>query len=131
MHLLTVESVKMYRSQINDNGLLAMHVSNRYLRLEPVVAAIAPKNGLVCRIWSDADNAPPGKTESSWILLAKDDTTLGAKITDDPQGNWKPIPLDENIPAWTDDFQDVLRVIRSKELQAVRRRFGFSTPVVD
>ncbi len=128
VHLLTVESVKMYRERIAEKGLLALHVSNRYLRLEPIVAAIAAKNGMVCRIFADSDNVPPGKTESSWIVLADSDAELGKALTELP---WEPIPVNAEIPAWTDDFQDILRIIRSKELQALRRRFGLPTPITE
>jgi len=128
VHLLTVESVKMYRGRIAEKGLLALHVSNRYLRLEPIVAAIAAKNGMVCRIFADSDNVPPGKTESSWIVLADSEADLGKTFTAPP---WEPIPLNSEIPEWTDDYQDILRIIRSKELQAVRRRFGLPTPVTE
>ena len=135
VHLLTVESVKLYRERLTENGLLALHVSNRYLRLEPIVAAIAEKNGLVCRIWADVDTAAPGKTESSWIVLAATEKDLGPAFVETPSSGakfpWKPIPVNSQIHAWTDDFQDILRVIRSKELQGVRWNLGLPTPVIE
>jgi len=132
MHLMTVEALKMYRERLTDKGLLAMHVSNRYLRLEPIVAAIADKNGLACRIFPDSDNTAPGKTESSWIVLAGSEQELGpAFVSSEEKFPWQPIPLNPQIPAWTDDYQDILRIIRSKELQAIRRRLGLPTPVLE
>ena len=135
VHLLTVESVKLYRERLAPKGLLALHVSNRYLRLEPIVAAIAEKNGMVCRIWADADNPAPGKTESSWIVLADSEADLGPAFVQSPNSSfeipWKVNPTNPEIPAWTDDYQDILRIIRSKELQSVRRRLGLPTPVTE
>ena len=40
VHLLTREAVKMYMERITDDGLLALHISNKFVKLEPVVAAI-------------------------------------------------------------------------------------------
>ena len=39
-HLLTKEAVELYFSRLADNGLLALHISNRYLSLEPVIERI-------------------------------------------------------------------------------------------
>ena len=43
--------------------------------------------------------------------------------------DWRPLQLNEQVPAWTDDYADVLRVMTLKEVQAVRRFFGLPTPV--
>jgi len=141
-HLLTVEAVRMYRDRLAPNGLLAMHVSNRYLRLEPVVQAIAAELGMVCRLFSDDQDAMPGKTASSWVVLARNEQELGTAFSnpppptgsfrdsdDAPRLTWRPILPHARIPAWTDDYMDVLRVTRFAELQAVRRWFGLHNPV--
>ncbi len=128
VHLLTVESVKLYRGRLAEKGVLALHVSNRYLRLEPIVAAIAEKNGMVCRIWEDRESGAPGKTESSWVVLADSEADLGKTFSASP---WEPIPLVAGVSAWTDDYQDILRVIRSKELQTVRWHLGLPTPIAE
>ena len=132
-HLLTVESVKLYSERIAKNGLLAMHVSNRYLRLEPIVAAIAAQHGMSCRIWEDKSNPMPGKTESSWIVLAPTEADLGPAFVESSSSTvelpWKSIPVNPEIPPWTDDYQDILRIIQSKELQTLRWRLGLPTPI--
>ena len=141
-HLLTVEAMRMYRERLAPNGLLAMHVSNRYLRLEPVVQAIAAELGMVCRLYSDDHDTMPGKTASSWIVLARNPQELGEAFlnppppagtfrdaTDPPRLTWRPVLPHARIPAWTDDYMDVLRVTRFAELQAVRRWFGLHNPV--
>ncbi len=141
-HLLTVEAVRMYRDRLAANGLLALHVSNRHLRLEPVVQAIADELGMVCRLYADDNDAPPGKTPSSWVVLARNDKELGEAFLNPPPPagsyrkdgdplplTWRPILPDARIPAWTDDYMDVLRVTRFAELQAVRRWFGLHIPV--
>src|SRR5262249_25595259 len=77
VHLLTREAVQMYMERLTDDGLLALHISNKFVKLEPVVAAIARDLGIVARVWNDDAEKRPGKTASSWVIVAKDNKTLG------------------------------------------------------
>jgi hypothetical protein len=45
--------------------------------------------------------------------------------------HWRPLEVLKDVPAWTDDYSDVLRVMRLKEVQSIRRWLGFPTPVAD
>lgn len=80
VHLLTVEAVGLYLERMTDDGILALHISNKYVRLEPVVAAIAEKHGLTAWVWNDEAEKLPGKTASSWVALARKPEHLGNKI---------------------------------------------------
>jgi len=131
VHLLTVESLKLYQQRLKPGGIFAMHISNVYLRLEPVVAAIAKQNGLACRVLNDREQYHPGKTASSWVILAENEETLGKAFTDpdDVPGtttkpDWRPLDYQPMVKPWTDDYQDMLMVLGIKEVQAVRRWFG-------
>ena len=53
--------------QVTDDGIIALHISNRVYRLEPVVAAIAEELRLAGRVWNDEYDNRPGKTWSSWV----------------------------------------------------------------
>ena len=50
VHLLTREALALYRRQLQPDGVIAFHVSNQYIDLEPVVAAIAANAGLQCGV---------------------------------------------------------------------------------
>jgi hypothetical protein len=109
-----------------------MHISNVYLRLEPVVAAIAKHNGLACRVLNDRDQNHPGKTASSWVILAENEETLGKAFTEPDvvpgtaaKPDWRPLEFQPMVKPWTDDYQDMLLVLGIKEVQAVRRWLGF------
>ena len=107
IHLLTVESLSMAMSKLMPGGLLAIHVSNRYLELEPVLAANARALGLAAR--SDVDVASPeekaaGKTESHWVVIARDESGFEAILTND----WGPVETRSGVRAWTDDYSNVL-----------------------
>lgn len=88
VHLLTNEAVGLYLERLTDDGILALHISNKFVHLEPVVAAIAEHHNLVARVWNDgdglygwsADRSLPGKTASSWVLLARTREALGDRI---------------------------------------------------
>jgi hypothetical protein len=158
IHLLTVEAVRMYADRIADDGLIAFHVSNRFLKLEPVVAAVAERCGLSCRVRTDeCENfssgrpvpkrgVPPGRTSCTWIVLAKKAAQFDPRFTagsDNPRAavlggasfaaepDWQPLTRMDGVEAWTDDYANVPQVIRSPELQWVRRKLGFQTPVTD
>ncbi len=148
IHLLTKEAVQLYTDRLAPGGLLAIHISNRYVMLEPVCAILAKELGLACRISSDTVhddpswiNPYPGKTSSSWVVMARSEEDLGGLGIEDPKGGgglaaltgmaawfdfrpWERIKIDKNVPAWTDDYSDVLRVMRLGEIRWVRRQFG-------
>ena len=80
---LTLEAVKLYMDRVTADGIVAIHISNKYFRLEPVIAAIAKELRLSARVWHDDGESQPGKTASSWVVLAEDEKSLGvlAKTT--------------------------------------------------
>jgi hypothetical protein len=74
---LTLEAVKLYMDRVAENGIVALHVSNKVFRLEPIVAAIATELKIAGRIWNDGGEGRPGKTACSWVVLSKTDASLG------------------------------------------------------
>jgi hypothetical protein len=73
---LTLEAVRLYFDRVTPDGLVALHVSNREHRLEPVVERIARELKLAGRVWYD-DDGPPGKATSGWVVLARTEAALG------------------------------------------------------
>ena len=59
-HLLTREALRVYRDRLRPDGLIAIHISNRYLDLEPVVAALAAEADppMICLTWQDTIGDP-------------------------------------------------------------------------
>jgi hypothetical protein len=134
VHLLTNESVGLYKERMTDDGILMLHISNKFVRLEPVVAAIAQHHGLVARVWNDDGERRPGKTASSWVALAKDVETLGtlglSEKDQEPYGTaFRDVEGHKDVPAWTDDYSDVLRVMMIPELQRFRKALWMPVPV--
>jgi SAM-dependent methyltransferase len=113
VHLLTREALAVYLDVLKPDGLLALHISNRYLRLEPVVANLAEDARLGGRLLIDDPFAGEieGGIESTWAVLARTPAPLGNLATD---VHWTATPLDVDprVGVWTDDFHSLLRVLK-------------------
>lgn len=132
VHLLTREAVQLYMDRLTEDGILALHISNKYVALEPVVAAIARDLGLEARIWNDSSERHIGKTASSWVMLARRKEYLGTlALSEEEQQKYgtefRPLRSLKNMEAWTDDYADVLRVMMLDEVRRLRRLFGLPT----
>jgi SAM-dependent methyltransferase len=112
VHLLTKESFKLVQSKLRPDGLVLVHISNRYLDLSGPVAAIADEIGMVGLILDDLAIDPRdysnGKFASSWILLANNRKSLRNL---DRSDGWEPLTRKRGIRAWTDDYSNVMQLL--------------------
>jgi spermidine synthase len=109
VHLLTREAVGVYWSHLKPGGVLAIHVTNSYVDLVPVVANVAAALGKhALPLQSPA--AGEGIFSSDWLVLTEgawsglSGTTEGLTIV-------PPLP-DPAARVWTDDYSDLLRTLR-------------------
>lgn len=111
MHLLTREALALYFDMLKPDGVLALHISNRYLRLQPVVANLAEDAGLGGRlVIEDPSEAEiEGGIDSTWAILARTLEALGALGTD-PHATT--LETEPRVGVWTDDFHSLLPVFR-------------------
>jgi hypothetical protein len=116
VHLFTTEAFALYVSRLAPSGVLALHVTNRFLRLEPVAAAIARDLGLVGLAQSDGTLSPResalGKSASQWVLLARARADLGALAYD---SRWHTLAPTPSARAWTDDHVTVLDALHLEQ----------------
>ncbi|HEX6250112.1 MAG TPA: fused MFS/spermidine synthase [Gemmatimonadaceae bacterium] len=112
VHLLTREALAMYLQKLAPRGLIAFHISNRYVDVEPVLAVLAREAGLVAlnQGWQ-----PPGTdaaywlvNPSRWLVIGRDSAAFGP-LTDDHR--WEPPRLRADVEPWTDEFSSVPRVM--------------------
>ncbi len=115
VHLMTREALALYRSKLGPGGLIAFHISNRYLELTAPLARLASDAGLILRHRYDGDIDPEeradGKLSSSWVVLAARLEDLGP-IADDPR--WQPVPSGPETALWTDDYSDLIRYFHAR-----------------
>ena len=113
LHLITREALRVYTDHLNPGGCLAMHISNRYLNLQPVVANLAADAGLVCLIQVEssipAEDRRKGRQTSTWAILATDASHFGPLASD---LRWQPAPPVPAQRVWTDDYASLFSVLR-------------------
>jgi spermidine synthase len=109
IHLLTTEALRTYETRLADNGVLAFHISNRHIRLAPVIARLARERGLTAFTRFDTTvDSKRGFEASEWVVMARRPERLQAMVTDK---NWAPLVADAR-PAWTDDFSNIWTELR-------------------
>jgi hypothetical protein len=106
VHLITREALDLYFSKLQSNGVVALHISNRHLELEPVLGNVAQDSGLACRAQLDDHIADaPGKFVSHWVVMARQEDDL-AGIAEDER--WLPCATAPSQSVWTDDYSNLL-----------------------
>jgi hypothetical protein len=114
MHLLTREAFATYRSHLAPNGLLMVHISNRYLDLRPVVAAAA-NEGWTARIRTyvpDRQGYRQNHSGSIWVALSPEAGIIAALAAADPLIPWEPLSARPGFAPWTDGFASILPIIK-------------------
>jgi hypothetical protein len=113
VHLLTREAVALYFSKLKPDGVLALHISNGYLNLEPVVAALSQQQQLFALANLDIhipdSDAKVGRLPSHWVVLARSARPLTALVN---RPGWHPPIPNVRVKPWTDDFSNILYILK-------------------
>lgn len=132
LHLLTKEAISIYARAMKPDGILLIHISNRFFGLEPVLAAEAKARG-----WASAIRLDPGPigdkyaysdlAGSNWVALTATPERLtqltgGLRPRKDSQdpGAWVPLEARPNFERWTDDYASTLPVLIWKNIIGAR-----------
>lgn len=114
VHLLTREAFRIYLDKLAPGGLLACNITNRYLDLEPVLAALLADAGLTGLLRDDGDLTPEAERDrrfpSIWVAAARDEAAL-EPLRRDPR--WRRLRPRAGMRVWTDDYANILGVLRS------------------
>ena len=109
VHLVTAEAMALYTSKMADGGLMAWHISNRYINLRPVIAALAASQGWTARIREDLDTvarSDEGRTPSVWVAMSADAAILGRL-----GAAWKPLVPRPGFQVWTDHKSSIVPLL--------------------
>jgi SAM-dependent methyltransferase len=108
VHLLTREAMQLYFHHLKPDGILAVHISNRYLDLEPVLEGEAKALGKTAREMDTEDDDATDVFAATWILLvappAQFDSALVAAST--------PLHSTKNVRLWTDDYSNLFKILK-------------------
>ena len=108
-HLLSREALEIYQEKLKPDGIVAFHVSNRYLRVRELVSALAIDAGLPALVRSDDDDSQFGKARSVYVIVARAPDAFGV-LRQDP--NWEDVTRPESIEPWTDDYSNLWSLLR-------------------
>ncbi|MBS0483227.1 MAG: hypothetical protein JSR96_14000 [Proteobacteria bacterium] len=111
LHLLTDEALGVYGRALSPRGILLIHISNRFIDLEPVLAADARKRGLAAAKRDDVPDLEKGYSASVWVALARDPAILAALQARSPDQKWQPLAA-SSARVWTDDHASILPQVR-------------------
>ncbi len=113
MHLMTSEAFATYARVLQPKGLLLVHISNRFLDLEPVVAAAARAGGWhAAKLYYQPPKYTAVASASQWIALSRDPAALRA--LEAGTGDWQPLKPRPGFLAWTDDYSTILPLLKWK-----------------
>jgi SAM-dependent methyltransferase len=109
VHLLTREAFAIYGRALAADGVMLVHISNRYLDLAPMVAAQA-RDGGWRGLLRDDPGTGTGLSPSIWIALARNPAALD-RLAASGASRWEPLPAPA-AEAWTDDRSSLLELLR-------------------
>jgi SAM-dependent methyltransferase len=108
VHLITAEALALYAKHMRPGGLIAFHVTNRFLDLVPVVAGIAAANGMQA-VWIHDEGDDALANRSDWVLVSNNRGLLASPRIADAASPITPHP---EWRVWTDDFNNLFEVLR-------------------
>jgi SAM-dependent methyltransferase len=108
VHLITREAMAVYLRHLKPGGIVAFHVTNRFLHLAPVVQRIAAEHGLhVALIADDAEESDLARTD--WVLVTRAKEQLERPEIAEFTSEIESIP---GLRVWTDDFNNLFRILK-------------------
>jgi hypothetical protein len=114
MHLMTREAFDVYDRVVRDDGLVLVHITNRFIDLEPVLRALVDDRGWSAAVHeshpSDSDMLTRAYAPSLWVALSRTPDGLGGQLRE-VGGEWRPLQ-DAEVRPWSDDFASVLPLLK-------------------
>jgi SAM-dependent methyltransferase len=107
IHMLTREALRVYRRHLAPGGVIVYNVTNRFIRLAPLVKLVAEAEGLKAILISD-DPAEDRYSGTEYVLVTENPILLGDKRFADAE----PIEPVPGLQAWTDHFNNLFKVVK-------------------
>ena len=109
VHLLTKEAIETYSKHLKDEGILALHITNKYLDLAPVVFGSTDLFGFKGVEVTSSGDRNMQITASNWVLLTRDGTILNEMKGFDEVVLREP---SAHTIIWTDDFSNIFSILK-------------------
>ena len=112
VHLITREALGVYLRHVKPDGIVAFHVSNRFLDLIPVVARLAKEHGAHAMLVRDDPDEEEDyrRSRTDWVLVSRDPAALKREaivergaVEPEDQAGWR---------TWTDDYSNLIQILK-------------------
>jgi hypothetical protein len=119
MHLLTREALGVYAQALKPGGILMMHISNRYLDLEPVLAEGARAGGWHAALLDHkADDRYLNDHPSTWVAMTRAPAKMDElKRASGAPRSWRALRTREGFSGWSDDYASILPLLEGLKLE--------------
>ena len=114
IHLLTKEAFALYFRHLKPGGVLAVHVSNLYLDLTPVVALSAQSVGKEARLVETTADTDADLADTDWVLVSARPAFWDGPLL---KSATQPITAHRRLRLWTDDYSNLYQIVKSSPTQ--------------
>ena len=108
VHLLTLEAFELYQKKITSDGVILVNISNRHLRVLPVLTAAGRKLDMIVLHKQQDGNNRLGQLASEWVLLTTNEGLAGRLLSE--QG-WRFV-ADQEARLWTNDYSNIAPLLK-------------------
>lgn len=109
LHLLTREAFGIYFKRLRPDGVLAVHLSNLFLDLEPLVRGLALEAGKKTVLIDNPEDEATGSEAATWMLITGNEKFLGDPLI---KASAAPLPADPKTLVFTDQYSNLFRLLR-------------------
>ena len=108
VHLLTLEAIQLYFRHLRPDGVLAVHISNRYLDLAPVLEGETRVTGKLARLVDTDDDDTQDVFGATWVLI----TSPATGFTGELLKNSAPLESKKTVRLWTDEYSNLFKILK-------------------
>ncbi len=108
IHLLTIEAFTLYQQKITSDGVILVNISNRHLRVLPVLTAAGRKLDLIVMHKKEAGDGRLGQLPSEWALLTTNEKLAASLLANE---GWRFV-ADGETRLWTNDYSNLVPLIK-------------------
>ena len=108
VHLLTKEAMDLYFRHLRPDGILAVHISNRYLNLQPVLEGEVHATQKIARVVDTEDDDTQDVFGATWVLITSPETGFKGEAL----SNSTPLDSQKTVRLWTDDYSNLFKILK-------------------
>ena len=108
-HLVTRQAFDLYFRHIKPTGVIVMHISNKYLDLEPVIARVAQEMGKAARLFETDEDEAGACFGTTYVVVASDPTVLEQPSF---RGAGRQPRVNSKVSTWTDNYSNLFRILK-------------------